>query len=397
MPSIIEAITAGLSESTFFRELCFSGQKFEVPQTGELELADVFIWLENTGIIVQVKERERDSGESDGIAKWFDKKVVDKGTKQIADTIRFFSDHPTARVRSSRGIDFQLERLNTLSTHKIIVFGTLASDLNLHSLAKLHKSKRVGAVHLIEATGFVNLLHWLVTPGELLEYLAFREAYLHQHEFAQMLSEKWLFGRFVESGDAQQNHLDYPGWNAETVVDRLADDSAQADLRRFFDHIGEWAVALDRRDSVFRRLLLECALLSRGAMREFKRRIVKCQERMDKPGPESIYRILNPVRGCVFVFGVFPADVKHRLEIGAENLTQLAKYDCETEKAVGFFFTPVEPDGIAITPVYIEYPWHQQPQLANSLKEFNPFRPLNKDAVFGYYIEPGHDSSRRIE
>ncbi len=389
MSSLIEQIVADLSEATFFKELCFTGQTFARSSGETKELADVLVCLETEALIIQVKERDTASGmDAVALERWFTRKVVGKGSDQITDTISFLADHSETTVKNSRGCEFRLGELAAETIHNIIVFGSLSCPSQLREQARLHMSKRSGPIHLIEAVDFRNLLRWTVTPREMLSYLEFRERYLGKHEFARKRSEKWLFGRYVRTIERSGSEVEDADFNGEAVVESLVDDALNVDLQRFFDHIGEWAASRDGRESIFYKLVLECAHLPRAAMREFKKRLLKCQERLDKPIPETLYRIVNPDRDCVFVFGVMPRKEIGRVEIGVMNMAQLAKYDCRTSKVVGFFFTPVGEDDVGTTPVFIEHPWKQDKEADAMLAKFNPFQPLKKDIIYGYFVDP---------
>lgn len=88
MKSLIEDIVGRLSEATFFSELCFRGQEFAASKGDTKELADVLVWMETDGLIIQVKERNKAIPTDQGLfEKWFSKKVLDKGSSQIADTV----------------------------------------------------------------------------------------------------------------------------------------------------------------------------------------------------------------------------------------------------------------------------------------------------------------------
>jgi hypothetical protein len=385
MPSLIEEITTNLCEATFFRELSFSGQKFAVKKTGEFELADEFVWLESEGIIIHVKERDQ-SEPVDQVAleNWFEKKVQRKASAQIADTLSFFNKYPSITVKNARGLDFELRELNVAMMHKLVVFGTLADGADQRRLLKFRTSQHSGFIHLIQANDFSNLLKWTVTPGEMVEYLRFRQTVLQSHENMHKRREKWLFGCFLSWGQ-QGDGFELPNESdGEMQVDRLVDDTADIDLSEFFDSIGSWAIGQSGDPKVFQKLVLECGHLPRVLMREFKRRVMKCLERFDQPIPDTLYRIVNPQRNCVFVFGVMPTEKLARVEIGASNITALAKYDCETEKGIGFFFTRVDDKYTATTPVYLESPWQYDSHAAEALAKFSPFRPLKAKPIEHY-------------
>ncbi len=63
---------ASINQAYFFREFTYSKTTFSPPASSELELADSLIWLENSLIAFQVKERaEQDSTTSEREKKWY--------------------------------------------------------------------------------------------------------------------------------------------------------------------------------------------------------------------------------------------------------------------------------------------------------------------------------------
>lgn len=388
MKSLIEHIVTEVAATTFFRELSFTSQQFSLSDGTTEELADLFVWMQSDGIVFQVKERAEDASNANhDFEKWFKKKVVGQGSDQIAATLSFFKNHPSIKVKNCRGIEFELNELDSARMHKVIVFGTLADGVEQHGRPKFHQSKRSGFIHLIQVVDFTNLLHWTATPGEMLTYLRFREEHLSQYKEAWRRTEKWLFGSFVHwSASGQVPKLLHVS-EGEHIIESLKDDAADVDLRQFLDFIGEWAAQRPGNRKAFPQLVIECAYLSRAGFREFKRRIKKCLSRLDQPAPKSLYRILNGERDCVFAFGVLPPHPVKEVEIGAANFTYLLKYECRVPKAVGFFFTPFGPDDTGTTPVYLEMPWQEDSDAKDTIEKLGTYiRPLNREMGIEYTL-----------
>lgn len=385
MRSLIEFITADLSEAAFFKELCFRGQRFPVPETGECELADVFIWLESDGIIIQVKERAEDEPANQAtFDKWFKNKVQGKGADQIADTLAFFKNHPSVVVKNARKLDFELHQVDAAMMHKLIVFGTLADGVDQHHQAKFRISKRSGFIHLIQAVDFANLLKWTVTPGEMLEYLRFREQVVQQWDVAKKRTEKWLFGCFVHWSGSGRDPECLEESVGEAQVDGLIDDTEQANLRRFYDVLGSWA-STTADPSSFGHMLVELAHMPRLFAREFKTRVLKCMERLDKPFPRTLYRLYNQPRDCLFVLTIPLGDSIQQREEVSRDLLRAAKYGERTRKAVGLFFAAQGKDEMGISLVYLDEPWKESAQGEAAIAAFPILaRPMRKVTGHAY-------------
>jgi len=390
MASLIEFITANLSEATFFKELCFMGQKFAVVETGEFELADVFIWLESDGIIIQVKKRhENEPADQAGFDKWFNKKVQSKGSDQIADTLAFFKRHPSVIVKNARGLDFELRQLNAATMHKLIVFGTLADGVAQHHHSKFRISERSGFIHLIQAVDFGNLLQCTVTPGEMLEYLGFREQCVQQWAVANQRTEKWLFGCFVHWSDSGRDPECLDEAEGEATVDALADDTGQSNLRFFFDHLGQWAATTANAKN-FARIIIELAHLPRSEARMFKERLVRYLRRTDLPFPDTLYRVLNPKRDCLIVLSVPPRGTVDEVEKRSASILLMAKYAARVSKAMGIFFSSFGNEHVGTTAICVEGPWEQSLEADAAIAEFPILqRPLKAVRARAYSLKTG--------
>jgi hypothetical protein len=389
MKSLIETIVTDMSTNAFFKELSFTSQQLALPSGATEELADFFVWLETDGIIIQVKERdEKASVAPEAFDNWFKRKVLGKGSDQIAASISFFRQHPHLQIKNCRGAEFELCELDSETMCKVVIFGTLADNMDQYHRPKYHHSVRSGFIHIINAVDFTNLLHWLVTPGEMLAYLRFREEHLREHEDARQQTEKWLFGSFVHWSTSGQTPKLLSTAQGEGVIESIVDDTDDIRITQFLDCLGDWAEQHPDKNKVFSKLVLECARLTRVGFREFKLRIKKCLSRLDQPAPKSLYRIHNEERDCVFAFGVLPSNTIDKNEIGAANYTYLLKYSCRAPKAIGMFFTKCDDDNIAITPVYLEMAWQLDPDAENCIEMLQPYlRPLVHRASNNYRIE----------
>jgi hypothetical protein len=118
-----------------------------------------------------------------------------------------------------------------------------------------------------------------------------------------------------------------------------------------------------------------------------------CRARQSgEAGGKSLYRLLNGSRDCVFAFGILPTESLDKAEVGAANYTYLMKYDCRSSKAVGFFFTAVDQDHTATTPVYLERAWQKDSDAEDAVQKFGKFiRPLNSQPGTAYRLDNGQE------
>src|ERR1041384_612839 len=95
----LEEYFALLNKNIFLREFSFSKNKFKPNPNEELELADHVVWIDNLLIAYQLKEREAGGDASaDGERRWFERKVISKGTRQIRDTLKYLHEHPNIKI-----------------------------------------------------------------------------------------------------------------------------------------------------------------------------------------------------------------------------------------------------------------------------------------------------------
>ena len=149
---------ARLNEHYFFREFVFSKNTFRPSPEQQLELADNILWLHDLLIVYQLKERDvpRDST-AEGEARWFSRKVVGLGTRQIRDTLTFLERHAHIELENHRGHLFQLDRERVSTVQKIVCY---LADEKLPSECrqrKHHRSRTAGVVHLIAANDYLGL------------------------------------------------------------------------------------------------------------------------------------------------------------------------------------------------------------------------------------------------
>ncbi len=95
MPTLLEELVSELNRTIFFKEFSFSKNDFWPTPDQSREFADHVIWLGDSLIIFQVKEREAIPISSiEAERQWFDKKVIAKASKQVRDTLDFLKNYP---------------------------------------------------------------------------------------------------------------------------------------------------------------------------------------------------------------------------------------------------------------------------------------------------------------
>ena len=118
-----EGDIASLNEHFFFEEFTYSTNTFRPVPSTELELADSIIWLDDMLVVFQLKEREKISKTLPAReARWFEKKVIGRGTRQIRDSVKYLDVHRNIVLRNHRGHRLELKSDAIAGMHKVICF-----------------------------------------------------------------------------------------------------------------------------------------------------------------------------------------------------------------------------------------------------------------------------------
>lgn len=388
MQSKLEEVLATISASVFLDELCFDRNQFKPFKGNWAELADIVLWFDSHSLLIQIKERNRNSPHDEkSLARWFRDCVVADGTRQLISTHGFLRDHRDKSLRNRRGDEFLIGRLADATPVNILLYGSLLASSLPIEVEKIVPDEEIGTIHVFEAGDFSAVLRRVVTPGELLSFLDFREMHLRAVPEHKTNSEKWLFGRYVSSPRVVSEFHDLGEHDFEKAVDELVDDTASLDLRPYLAKIPEMETARvgGRRD--YYHILIELGLLKRGEMREYKKRFLLCFDKLESKQDTMPYRIGNERRDCVFVLSMCTVSEVELRRNYLVLLTALAKYDCQKLRCLGVMLYQDEKANIRVEWCWLEHPWKKNGELDRKLSEHYPFRPLKKGTIYDYYTK----------
>lgn len=235
-------------------------------------------------------------------------------------------------------------------------------------------------------------LETLITPGEFLDYLEYRQALLGRFKSASRMSEKSLLGRYLwlPVSEAVTNYELTKNFSER--VDRLVPKKSQFDisyiLRNFREHIESASGLKEKTDYYY--ILVEFAKLRRYELGVAKQRIQACLKAIETDSFRAPYRFISAHTHCGFLFvPIHSSQLSSRIDV-LVALTDLSKYEQRLERYVGVAFAKSEPGVIDIRWVLIERPWVSDSKLEKLLKEHNPFRRLRGKVTFPYsFREPG--------
>jgi len=363
---------AKLNELFFFREFTFSETTFRPTTTREIELADNVIWLDELLIVFQLKEREASNIKtSEDEKQWFDNKVRKKATKQIRDTLQYLETNNIIELQNHRGHYFNLTFSKIRSLHKLVVY--LPNELLPEELrrVKYHRSRTAGIIHLLAANDYLGIVQTLITPAEVADYLNFREALIQEwQEAVFLLPEQALVGQYLSGELATQPRLDFLEY-LNTLRCQTNEWDMSGVIKTFPNHITSGNSPTD-----YYFIVKAIARLNRNELREFKKRFQLSVTKAKANEFELPYRIACPRTDCGFVFVPLTKDVVSHRNILLKNFTLLHKYDQRMSKCLGVSLAPEGNGWFSAEWCYLEFPWTEEPILANKLQHNNPFREV---------------------
>lgn len=375
----LEDVASRTNEFFFLQEFTFCRVTFTPTAGSELELADGIIWLDDLAILFQMKERARSaSNTQNALDHWFESKVVKRATRQIRDTLSYLSKQDPIGATNNRGQKVYLSSGNLRTVHKIVLFQEGETSA-ASTRPKFHRSQSAGVVHLIPIEDYIDLVHTLLTPTELSEYLAWREALCAEWEDeVNLLPEQSLLGHYL-MGQAD-------------VAPKLSDIQNVLSLRvdlETFDVTGILHKFLDRSTyglsgTNYHLIIQEIAKLNRTELQTFKDRFARSMTKANANEFTQPYRFASPRTGCGFVFIPLQAEHRENRRTALVNFTAAAKYDLKLSRYIGASFIADEDGWCTVDWCRHESPWEFNQEMETRLAENYPFRKVMETRVDRY-------------
>jgi hypothetical protein len=371
---------ASLNEYFFFREFTFSETTFRPQPLHEVELADSLLWIRNAAVAFQLKERVAvEETNPKGERRWFERKVLRKGTSQIRDTMAYLQANPNINLKNHRGHEVSLKADQLRTLHKLVVYlpnQALPSDC-LHK--KHHLSCTAGLIHLVSAYDYQEIVRTLLTPAELIDYLEYRATLISKWpEDTEREPESVLMGHYLRGNfDERPNRSHYEllkalrhqvdAWDMSGVIKVFADRiTTQGDATQYYP------------------IISAIAELKRNELAEFKKRFTLSIEKARANEFVQPYRMAIPRIGCGFVFIPMTQEFIPQRRTGLQNLTMAQKYDQKLPRCLGVSFAPDTCGWYSVEWCYLEYPWEPDAELDQLLVESKPFRDVRHTELSRY-------------
>lgn len=363
---------AKLNEHFFFREFTYSKNTFRPCPTAEYELADSILWLDDVVVAFQLKERKLvGAATAEKESRWFERKVISLGTRQIRDTLTYLQSHNEIEIENHRGHKFHLDGSKITTIHKVICY--LAND-NLPaecSSRRYYKSQTAGIIHLIRAEDYLGVVRTLLTPPELSEYLGFREELIEKWDgLVNLVPEPALVGQYLYGDSDTFPHVAFLD-NLASLEHRIVEWDMSGIISQFPDRVTTDNVPMD-----YYNIITEIAKLKRNELREFKKRFQLSMEKCRSNQFAEPYRFACPRTGCGFLFVPLEKEFLSYRQQGLQKLTYGCKYDLKLSRCIGVSFAPEEGGWYSVEWCYMEFPWKIDEEIEQQLIEKNPFREV---------------------
>ena len=273
---------------------------------------------------------------------------------------------------------------------KIVVFNA-GADLPVTCVQhRFHESRTAGFIHVIAASDWQNIMHILVTPREIADYLRMREGVSCAHPTAvRAVSEKALVGQFVAQ---EENTVPSPAF--EGAVDRLVDDRASFEILRFLNLFGDRIISeappgtstppdLHDADVDYYPIIREIAKLPRTDVTAFKERFQLAWQRAGQYRDPPFMRMVTST-GVGFVFSPVPAGLETKAQNGLANFVAAHMYERRIARCIGAAFVD-EGSSRFIWWMMIDREWKHSAEMEEFLRE-HPLSDVRESIVPRYRL-----------
>jgi hypothetical protein len=367
-----------LNSFYFLREHTYKKNQFDV-STGQYELADNIVSLDNVMIVYQLKERDP-TGKTTP-EKWFENKITSgsakSAKKQIKDTIRYLDDYSEIKITNEQGFDVTLSKSLNSRIHKIILYTGIDVLPSNSRNRNFYISRDVGVIHIFHSSDYKMVVGTLITIAELEEYLTFREALIIKFQkLMKVISEEAVLGQFLSGF-----HNESPSEKNIIYVRSLKKDYEAWDVLNLLQNFKEKTVMTQEKND-YHHILKEIAKLKRDQLRIFKERYLSCIHASLK-GEGLPPRTM--AFGCGFVFDTCKREEIDLASTYIHSLATLYKYKNKLEKCVGAIFIGDQEGYFNIIWCYIESPFTYDPYLEERVLESNLLPSQQKQQAKNLY------------
>lgn len=372
---------ASINRAYFFREFTYSNTTFSPPLQSEVELADSLIWIEDELVIFQLKEREnQEDTTEEQEARWFERKVLGKATKQVRDTLKYIDEHDNITLENHRSHQFTVESSVISNIHKLVVFrpDPALSDSLVNK--KYHESRTAGIIHMIPADDYVGIIQTLITPAEVMDYLSYRKSLITRWgEHLNSLPEQALVGHYIGGEKNERPELTHTRY-LEEINENVAEWDITGIMHLYADRITD----AGEQPTDYYKIVVNLARLSRNDLKFFKERYGLSKEKAMANEFVQPYRFACPELDIGFVFIPLTSEHIPNQRNALTNLTTAHKYDQRLTRCIGMTFSKYDQEQYDVGWCLMDEPWQYDEEIESFLNESYPFREVRTVRVSRY-------------
>jgi hypothetical protein len=194
--SLLQDFTAQQQANVFLRAFSFPTAHLPRDPSDGTELTDRVVLLDSIGFIFLLKERDQKVATKPGdLEKWVIDNVVKKGARQIQNTRDLLDDYMGLSLVNHFGHRVSVTPAEGEDLVSVIIYRVPPKSRTFRA-ARFKKSRNGGFVHILRDADYFEICEHFVTPGELLDYFAFRrDVLINWDAAAAAVSEGALIGQ----------------------------------------------------------------------------------------------------------------------------------------------------------------------------------------------------------
>jgi hypothetical protein len=364
-----EQLVEELNANVFLREFSFSKTRFTTGDHTERELADHVVWIDDLLMVFQITERRGDSATDEN---WYKREVLNKGTRQIRDTLRYLRETPNLVLENQRGHAISTSSWHQLQIVKVVLY-----------FSPKRPSRTGGFIHIVDGHQYLGLCSLLLTPSEIFRYLTYRQHRCIAGKVADVTERAVLGQWFIGHFDAE------PTEEYASVIDRLVPPSTDADIRFITTSLVNHPytpLTMEGPAPNYYHVLAELAKLDRNEIAAFKARFELARAASRRNEFKRPWRMIAG-SGCRFLFLGIVDEIFDVRVSALEKFTMASKYELKLKRHVGVAVA-ARGEQLFAEWLWMDGVWNHDDELEAALNgPWKPFRPLREEKSLLYRLQ----------
>ncbi len=371
-----EELVAEFNRDIFLREFSFANTRFTAGGQTEIELADHIVWIDDLLMIFQIKERGNGTNDD----AWFKHEVLNRGTRQVRDTLRFLRETPNLVLTNQRGHTISIGSWSQLHVVKIVLYFSRATLGNARSH---HVSSTAGFIHIISGGSYLDICRTLTTPSEIHRYLQYREALALAGQL-RGVSERAALGQWLLGEFTAEPHERYA-----SAVESLVPPQSMSRFVSIAAGMGEHLytpLTTEPPSPSYYHVLAELAKLDRNEVGMFLARFDRARQASRANEFAAPWRFVAE-SGCGFLFLPVVNQLFDGRVAALEKFTLACKYDLKLRRQVGLAIA-VRGEELVVDWYRMDGDWEYDSVLEKEIQSAPAlFRAIHEEQVLLYRFQ----------